>query len=106
MLGGAALAYATLLRVFPGFIFIGPALGLGWHFYKHRRLEPRYARFFAGRGAGHRAAGAAVSLAVSGGVDAYQRFVQNTVKHKETPLTNYMGLRTVLAYRPARRGAI
>jgi hypothetical protein len=30
--------------------------------------------------------------------------VQNTVKHKETPLTNYMGLRTVLAYRPQEAG--
>ena len=103
MLGGAALAYATLLRVFPGFIFVGPALGLGWHFYKHRKLEPRYTRLVAG------AALATVlliplSLTVSGGTYAYQRFVQNTVKHKETPLTNYMGLRTVLAYRPGEAG--
>ena len=103
MLGGAALAYSTLLRVFPGFIFIGPALGLGWYVFKHRKLEPRYTRFFAG------AALATVlliplSLAVSGGTYAYKRFVENTVKHKETPLTNYMGLRTVLAYRPGEAG--
>ena len=30
MLGGAVLAYATLLRVFPGFVFVGPALALAW----------------------------------------------------------------------------
>jgi hypothetical protein len=103
MLGGAALAYATLLRVFPGFIFIGPALGLGWYFYKHRKLEPRYARFFAGAALAT-ALLVPLSLAVSGGTYAYQRFVQNTAKHKETPLTNYMGLRTVLAYRPGEAG--
>jgi hypothetical protein len=103
MLGGAALAYSTLLRVFPGFIFIGPALGLGWYFYKHRKLEPRYARFFAGAALAT-ALLVPLSLAVSGGTYAYQRFVQNTAKHKETPLTNYMGLRTVLAYRPGEAG--
>jgi hypothetical protein len=41
---------------------------------------------------------------VSGGVHGYKRFIENTVKHKETPLTNYMGLRTVLAYRPGTAG--
>jgi hypothetical protein len=103
MLGGAALAYSTLLRVFPGFAFVGPALGLGWYFYKHRKLEPRYARFFAGAALAT-ALLVPLSLAVSGGTYAYQRFVQNTAKHKETPLTNYMGLRTVLAYRPGEAG--
>ncbi len=104
-LGGAALAYAALLRVFPGFIFVGPALGLGWGLYKTRKLDPRYSRFFIG------AAIATVllvplSLQVGGGVGAYQRFVQNTIKHKETPLTNYMGLRTVVAWRPNEVGRV
>jgi hypothetical protein len=103
MLGGAALAYSTLLRVFPGFVFLGPVLGLGYYVYKHRRLEPRYTRFLMG------AALATcflvpLSLGVSGGVHGYKRFMENTVKHKETPLTNYMGLRTVLAYRPGTAG--
>jgi hypothetical protein len=103
VLGGAALAYSTLLRVFPGFIFIGPALGFGYHVYKHRRLEPRYTRFFLGAALAT-ALLVPLSLAVSGGVHGYQRFVQNTMKHKETPLTNYMGARTVLAYRPNEVG--
>ena len=47
-----------------------------------------------------------LSFKVSGGVDAYQRFVQNTIKHKETPLTNYMGLRTVVAWRPSEVGRL
>jgi hypothetical protein len=103
MLGGAALAYSTLLRVFPGFTFLGPLLGLGYFFYKHRRLEPRYVRFFAGAALAT-ALLVPTSLAVSGGVHGYQRFVENTIKHKETPLTNYMGLRTVVAYRPLETG--
>jgi hypothetical protein len=107
MLAGAALAYATLLRVFPGFVFAGPLLGLAVSVARHRRLEPTsgrlYARFFLGAALAT-ALLIPLSLAVSGGPGAYQRFVQNTVKHKETPLTNYMGLRTVLAWRPSEVG--
>ncbi|HEY0708624.1 MAG TPA: discoidin domain-containing protein [Polyangia bacterium] len=103
MLGGAALAYSTLLRVFPLFIFIGPFLGIVQYFLKHRRLEPRYLRFFVGAALAT-AFLVPVSLAVSGGVHGYRRFVENTMKHKETPLTNYMGLRTVVAYRPLEAG--
>jgi hypothetical protein len=105
MLGGAALAYATLLRVFPAFIFVGPALGLGWAFYKTRKLEPTYTRFFLGAALAT-ALLVPLSFKVSGGVGAYQRFVQNTIKHKETPLTNYMGLRTVVAWRPSEVGRL
>ena len=36
-LGGAALAYATLLRVFPLFLFAGPALALGWQLWQRHR---------------------------------------------------------------------
>ena len=39
-----------------------------------------------------------------GGADAYRGFVANTLKHKSTPLTNAMGLRTVVTYRPAEVG--
>jgi hypothetical protein len=108
-LGGAALAYATLLRVFPGFVFAGPLLGLGYTLLRQRRQERLYARFYARFLLGAALATTLLvplSLAVSGGVGAYQRFVQNTVKHKETPLTNYMGLRTVLAWRPSEVGRL
>jgi hypothetical protein len=103
VLGGAALAYSALLRVFPGFVFLGPALGLGYYIYKHRKLEPRYTRFFVGAALATLVLVPA-SLAASGGIHGYRRFIENTVKHKETPLTNYMGLRTVLAYRPSTAG--
>jgi hypothetical protein len=117
VLAGAALAYATGLRVFPLFLFVGPALGVGWHFYQHRRLllsktedrSPFFVplrstlRFFASAAV----AGAllfTVSLAVSGGPSAYREFAANTTKHKETPLVNNLGLRTVLSWRPSEVG--
>jgi len=42
-----------------------------------------------------------VSFATSGGPSIYPEFLHNTAKHSETPLTNLMGLRTVLNFRPA-----
>jgi hypothetical protein len=45
-----------------------------------------------------------LSLAVSNGVDGYKAFIFNTRKHKETPLTNHMGLRTVVTYSPSEAG--
>lgn len=104
LLAGAALAYATLLRVFPLFVFAGPALALGWHVFRHRALDPRWTRFFTG------AALMVVllvpfSMAVAGSPDIYKDFIRNTAKHKETPLTNHMGLRTAVAWRPSETGS-
>ena len=42
-----------------------------------------------------------VSFAVTGGPSIYPEFLRNTAKHSETPLTNHMGLRTVVDFRPA-----
>ncbi|MGH8530578.1 MAG: hypothetical protein ACRETN_12180 [Nevskiales bacterium] len=103
MLGGAALAYAALLRIFPGFMFAGAVFAAGWMLWRDRRLDPAFKRFFIG------AALATVLLLplsqlTAGSLEAYPRFVENTLKHKETPLTNYMGLRTVVAYRPGEVG--
>jgi hypothetical protein len=100
LLGGAALAYATLLRVFPVFVFAGPALALGWHLLRHRELEPRLTRFFVGAALAA-ALLVSLSLAVSGGLSGWQAFARNTAKHKETPLTNNMGLRTAVSWRPS-----
>ncbi len=47
-----------------------------------------------------------VSFATSSGIAGYRAFAFNTEKHKETPLTNYMGLRTVVAYSPSEAGRV
>jgi hypothetical protein len=105
ILGGFFLAYSTLLRVFPMFMFIGPLMVLIQEYAKTRTLDRKYLKVIAG------AALAVVllvplSLATSGGIEGYVRFKQNSEKHKETPLTNYMGLRTIVAYRPSEVGKI
>lgn len=104
-LAGLALGYAALLRIFPLLIFAGPLLAAAWELWRHRRLEKSWQRFFLGA-----ALAAAVLLplgaATGGGFGAYQKFAENTLKHKETPLTNHMGLRTLVAYRPAEAGHV
>jgi hypothetical protein len=45
-----------------------------------------------------------ISMAATTGPEIYPRFIANTVKHASTPLTNHMGLRTVLSYRPSQAG--
>ncbi len=103
--GGMALAYSTLLRIFPIFMFAAPLMAAGYHYIKHRQIERRFLRFFMG------AALAVVilvpiSVVTAGGLKAYPAFIHNTIKHSETPLTNYMGLRTVVDYRPSEVGRL
>jgi hypothetical protein len=100
---GLALAYSTLLRIFPIFLFVAPVLAAAYHLFRHRKLHPTYMRFFAGA-----ALGAVLlvptGMAVVGRASTYQDFVRNTMKHSGTALTNNMGLRTVVAYRPSEVG--
>lgn len=103
-LAGAALAYASLLRVFPGFLVVGLGLKVVIGMVRERRLFMTTAqwRFFAA------AAGTAlvlISLTLvsapggrAGGVEAWRAFVANSRKHLDTPLTNNMGVMAVLAY--------
>jgi hypothetical protein len=39
-----------------------------------------------------------------GPIDIWLKFAANTTKHASTPLTNHMGLRTILSYRPDTTG--
>ena len=97
---GVALAYAALLRIFPGFLFVAPLIALGYHYVKTRQWERRFVRLIMGAAVAV-AVLVPVSFATSGGPGIYPEFLHNTAKHSETPLTNYMGLRTVLNFRPA-----
>ena len=120
-LGGAALAYAALLRIFPVFLAAGPAAMLCAGLVREMRAGEgaiRYppARRLRRRGCppppalrGRRPrspprSSCRSSLAVNGGPHAYRQFLANTVKHQRTPLTNHMGLRTVVSFRPAEIG--
>ncbi|MET1079731.1 MAG: hypothetical protein ABWY06_17105 [Pseudomonas sp.] len=105
LLGGLSLGYAALLRVFPGVMAVGLLLVLLYRRWKHRRWDLPSLRFFAGM----LIVGA---LLVPASELAAQRpgthlaFIGNTLKHAGTPLTNNMGLRTVLAYRSDETGQV
>lgn len=97
-LGGASLAVSTLLRVFPAGFFVGIGLRILWILFRERRLDRTGIRIVVG-------AALAVALLipassmVAGGFSAWPSFLRNTAKHAGTPLTNDMGLRTVLSFR-------
>ncbi|MES2817386.1 MAG: hypothetical protein V4812_00165 [Pseudomonadota bacterium] len=103
LLSGMALAYAALLRIFPGFLALGLLVALLYRRWKYRQWDRAGLRFLAGM--------LLVTLLLSGlseGLlqrpDSHRAFISNTLKHESTPLTNNMGLRTVLAYRPGETG--
>jgi hypothetical protein len=97
--GGAALTYATLLRVFPGFVVAALVL-------KALARMVRLRRLVISRGHARFAMGALVTLAIlipasswaTGGLDAWGEFAQNSKKHLATALTNNMGLKTALGF--------
>lgn len=121
LLAGLALGYAATLRLFPAVLAVGPLLVLlaaagpalsqarrqGWKVAMRRLLvaEPT-------RGALRLLAGAALavallvgaSLTLGGGPGAYRAFFANSGKHAATPLSNNMGLRMLLTYRPSEVG--
>jgi len=101
--GGLFLSYSTLLRVFPVFLFVGPLMVLVQEYLKTRKLDRRYLSLIAGAALGV-AVLVPISLVKTGGIQAYVHFKQNSEKHTSTPLTNYMGLRTVIAYAPSEAG--
>jgi hypothetical protein len=109
-LGGMALGYAALLRLFPGLLAAGPAVAVvslvlrdGLRAGLQRPEVKAHLRFLGGA-----ALAAALlvplSLPVVGGPGAWQAFLANSRKHESTPLTNHMGLRMVLTWKPAEAG--
>ncbi|HEX4405308.1 MAG TPA: hypothetical protein VH560_10800, partial [Polyangia bacterium] len=131
--GGLFLGYSSLLRVFPAFCLVGPTLviiqqllgkrpppveGAPWWravldelklepFANARalfaRIDKRWLRFFGGVALTF-AVLVPISLVTSNGITSYRDFVKNSEKHNKTPLTNYMGLKTVTIYRPSEAG--
>jgi hypothetical protein len=97
-LAGAALVYAGLLRIFPGLVVIGTLVPFVTYIVKKRRMHPDHRQMLLG---GVLAAAVLVptSLWVSG-MQGYHAFYRHTIEvHDETPLTNHMGLRVIIAHR-------
>ncbi|MFI4978171.1 MAG: hypothetical protein ACHQC8_05810 [Solirubrobacterales bacterium] len=106
---GAILCFAALLRIFPGVILIGLATTATARFLGQRRiaLMGHEKRLLEGAVAAL-AFVLPLSVLVAGGGhtmhwSTWKEFAQNSRKHLSTPLTNNMGLETVLTYRTDTR---
>jgi hypothetical protein len=92
---GASFAYSTLLRVFPGLLLAGMAVVAVAHLWKHKRMAPHHMRVMLGG-----LAATAIVVGISAGIAgwrSYPEFYNHIQVHNHTPLTNNMGLATVLA---------
>jgi hypothetical protein len=123
---GFCLMYAGLLRVFPLLLWGGPGfvvLAAMWRTYKGRKKGPsaplpkldlafftrnwqmpwmRHSRLIAG---GVLALAILIpwSLHVADGTTAWKEFAHHISVHNNTPLTNHMGLKTLVATSPDNR---
>lgn len=105
--GGALLAWAALLRIFPGCLLAGVALGTLWRMARARSLRlPQAERRCAAGVLATLAVGFALSSAASGGPSSWLAFAERSRVHLGTPLANHLGLATLLAYDPAARSEL
>jgi hypothetical protein len=94
-LAGAAFAYSTLLRVFPGLLLTGWIVVAGAHLWRHKRIAPSHLQVMLG---GFVATVALVSASAAvAGPSSYPAFYKHILVHNHTPLTNNMGLETILS---------
>lgn len=107
LLSGFALSWSALLRLFPAALAGGPMATAVDRFVRRKKiarpwLDSTDKRFIAGGVLGLVVLFGA-SVAVNGW-KAHPEFLSNTLKHAETPLTNHMGLPTILSYKPSTVG--
>jgi hypothetical protein len=94
--GGFALVASSLLRVFPGALLFGPGVRGLYQLVRVRRLDQELRRILIGAVAG---LAVLVPLSILGTTTrSHAEFAQNAVKHAESPLSNYMGLRTMFSW--------
>jgi len=98
--GGAFLALTGALRLFPVFFAVGPALQGLWHLVKKKAMPTEHKRILVGAVVASALLVPASMVAAKGGPEIFGEFAHNTRKHSDTPLTNHMGLRTVISWRP------
>jgi hypothetical protein len=95
-LSGAALAWSSLLRIFPVVAFTGVGLIMAFHWLRHRTVHRDHMRFAMGAAlAGVVLIAASVAVA---GAGSYPDFASHIRGHKSTPLTNNMGLEMIVAH--------
>ncbi len=113
---GAALTWSALLRVFPMILFVGWGIIIGLHILRRFRFhwdEVNLLDFKTYIHRDHRrliggcvvAAGLLIPASViATGPNSYAEFLEHTAQvHRTTPLTNHMGLETMLVHTPEGR---
>ncbi|WP_206079483.1 hypothetical protein [Polyangium spumosum] len=96
-LAGASLVYAGLLRIFPGLCVVGLLVTVGWTIVRKRKMSGEQVQMLLG-GTAAAAVLIPLSIAVSG-PRSYHDFYKHTLEvHDQTPLTNHMGLRVIIAH--------
>ena len=102
VLGGFGVTWSGLLRVFPCALAGGVTLQVIYNLIRKRTVLANHRRIILG-------ACLAVAILVpssivmnSHGADVYPAFLGNSIKHTETPLTNNMGLKTLMSYSPSK----
>ncbi len=99
--GGFALTWATLLRIFPGFLVAAVVMHAAIDLARRRSLtlSAAHRRFAIGCVL---ALATLVPLSVAvAGRDAWPEFIANSRKHLATPLVNFVGWKTVVSFDPA-----
>ena len=107
LLSGFTLSWSALLRLFPAALAGGPIACAVDRFIRRKNLARPWLNRFDKRFIAGGVLGLVVLIGSSvaiNGVDAHPQFLSNTLKHSETPLTNHMGLPTVLSYKPSTVG--
>ncbi len=108
-LGGAALAWSSLIRLFPVILSAGCLVIMAIHFVRHRRFHPDHLRMLGGA---ILAAGILVPVSsivcaptvqeegatTPAVVEPWKSFASHIALQNKTPLTNHMGLETILAH--------
>lgn len=109
-LAGSALAFSTLLRVFPGALLLGLGIAAAWRLARERNLRAVREELLVAQGAlWTLLVVLPLSLLAAGGFTsirptAWTEFAVNSRKHLATPLTNNVGLGTLVTWRPSTRG--
>jgi len=95
-MSGAALTWSSLLRVFPMILFVGPLAIMAFELVRKRRLLRSYKRFIGGAVV---AGGLLIPTSVVVcGAQSWPDFFKHIITHKNTPLTNQMGLETMVVH--------
>ena len=107
LISGFSFGWALLLRIFPGAVLGGAAVQILMMLIGKTPWKREHLRFTVG---GLLSLVILVPLSVpftqgkseayQGATPAFKEFIENSLKHKNTPLTNNMGYPTIVAFNP------